>query len=173
MSRSRRQGEESRVRSVRRVARAGLLLAVAAISLASCRPTADDLARTLPTELNGEATRIVAVHDTMSGLVIDDALTALGEDVSDASLAIATAPSGIVVIATAVQGIPGARLLEALTSTWPVAGPAENVTVAGRSVERSATNGGGSVSFYLHGEVVYVVEAADEERAAVALGALP
>lgn len=161
------------MRAARHVARAGLLLLVAAIGLAGCRPTADDLARTLPAQLNGEPTRIVTVHDTMSGLVIDDALTALGKDVNDASVAIATAPPDVVVVATAVEGIPGPRLLEALISTWPLAGPAENVTVAGRSVERSATSGGGSVYFYLHGEVAYVVETSDEELAAAALGTLP
>lgn len=161
------------MRSLRRVARLALPILVAAISLAGCRPTADDLARTLPTELNGEATRIVAVHDTMSGLVIDDALAALGKDVKDASVAIATAPSDIVVIATAVEGVPGPGLLEALKSTWPAAGPVEKATVGGRSVERGATIAGGSVYFYLHGQVVYVVETGDEDLAAVALGALP
>ena len=158
---------------VRRAALAALPLVVAAILVAGCRPSADDLARTLPTEINGEATRVEAVHNTMSGLVIDDALTALGKSAQDASVAAATAPPDILVVATAVNGVSGPDLLDALQSTWLIAGPVEQATVGGKSVGRSATIAKGQVYFYLHGAIVYVVETADEGLAAAALAALP
>lgn len=141
--------------------------------MTACRPSAQALADTLPHQINGEPTRIVAVEDEMSGLVIDDALAALRKSRQDASVAIATADPDVLVLAVAVGGTGGSELLDALETTWPAAGPTESMVIGDKSVTSSEEPSGARVYFYLEGSVVYVVETADVAVAESVLKALP
>jgi len=141
--------------------------------MTACRPSAQDLANTLPTEINGQPARVVARGDELSGLIAHDAIGALGKTRQDASIADATADPDIVVVAVAVDGISGADLLAALAKTWPTAGPTEPATIGGKSVLRREGQSDTRVYFYARESVVYVVETADDAIAEQLLQALP
>lgn len=150
-----------------------VVLLLAAFLMTACRPSAQSLADTLPREVDGEPTRITAVQDELSGLVIDDALEALDKGRQDASIAFATADPDVLVLAITVSGIGGTELLDALETTWPAGGPMESATIGDKNVTTSEEPSGARVYFYLDDAVVYVVETAEEAIASSALSALP
>jgi hypothetical protein len=157
----------------RRFSRAqGLLLLMSALLVVSCHPSATDLAATLPKDVNGRGTQVAIIGDELSGLVIDDAIRALGKSRQDAAIATAIADPDLLIVAVAVNGIGGTSLLSALESHWTIAGPTTSATVGGKAVVLKGSPGT-TAYFYLRDPSVYVVETANDADAAAALASLP
>ena len=150
-----------------------VFLAAAAVVFGACRPSAQELTNSLPTEINGQPVVIQVVDSTLSGLVTDDALAALGKSREDASVVTATIEPDTQLVAIAVDGTSGTALLDALTKTWPSIGSIEPTTVGGKAVSKGEGANGTVVYFYVRDSVVYVIEATGTPAAEQVLAALP
>lgn len=137
-------------------------------------PSKGQLLGTLPTSVDGGKIVATAVSDSLSGLVVDEALSTLGRGRDDASVVSGYSRDGMLSItAIAVRGVSGEDLRSALNANWLAQFPREEAIVGGKVVLPLVGPAPERAYLYTHRIVVYIVETADEKLAAEALAALP
>lgn len=149
-----------------------------ALMLAACTgedvPTGAQLRDTIPATVGAVTLSPKDLSDIMSGLVVDDAIAALGKGRDDASVAGGSSTAGEVdLIAVAVAGVTGPQLADAIAANWLPMTPAGMVAFGEKTARVLVGPSPLRAYVYQRGPVVYVITTADEGLAAAAIAALP